>query len=255
VAEKLGAYQRALFEDLRETFHTLRTQDNRSPLTEEGLPPNLRARFIGTNGLHLLMVYPKADIWQRTPQEEFLRDVRAVAPEATGTPVQLFEYTTLLKNSYIEAAYYSLGAIVILVFVHFRSITSMLLALIPVGIGTLWTCALMSLLGVPFNPANIMMLPLVIGIGVTNGVHILNRFAEEHNPGILARSTGKAVIVSALTTIAGFGSLIPAKHQGIQSLGIVMSIGVAMCMLVAVTFLPAVLTLMIRLKRAKEKTQ
>ena len=84
----------------------------------------------------------------------------------------------------------------------------------------------------------------LIGIGVTNGIHILNRFAEEQNPSILAKSTGKAVLVSALTTIAGFGSLIPAKHQGICSLGVVMSTGVAACMLAALTFLPALLHLL-----------
>lgn len=254
VAERLGAYQRALFEDLRETFQAIRTQDNSSPLTEETLPPNLRSRFIGKNGLHLLQVYPKRDVWQRTNQVEFVGEIRKLAPEVTGTPVQLLEYTTLLKNSYIEAAYYSLAAIVVLVLIHFRRIGSVILSLIPVGIGTLWTAALMALMEVPFNPANIMMLPLVVGIGVTNGIHILNRFAEEHNPSILSRSTGKAVIVSALTSIAGFGSLIVAKHQGIQSLGIVMSIGVGMCMVVAVTFLPAVLMLLTRFKR-KEKTQ
>jgi hopanoid biosynthesis associated RND transporter like protein HpnN len=254
VSEQLAAYQRALFEDLRETFRAIRTQDDGSPLTEESLPPNLRSRFIGRDGLHLLQVYPRRDVWQRTNQVEFVGEVRTVAPRATGTPVQLLEYTTLLKNSYIEAAYYSLGAIIILVFIHFRRIGSVLLALVPVAIGTLWTAALMSLLDVPFNPANIMMLPLVVGIGVTNGIHILNRFSEEHNPSILSRSTGKAVIVSALTTIAGFGSLMVAKHQGIQSLGIVMSIGVGMCMLVAITFLPALLMLRTRFSR-KEKTQ
>jgi hypothetical protein len=254
VAEVLGAYQRALFDDLRETFRAIRTQENDSALAEESLPPNLRSRFIGKNGLHLLQVYPKEDVWQRPNQVEFVGQIRTVAPFATGTPVQLLEYTTLLKNSYIEAAYYSLAAIVVLVFIHFRRIGSVVLSLLPVGIGTLWTAALMGLMDVPFNPANIMMLPLVVGIGVTNGIHILNRFAEEKNPSILSRSTGKAVIVSALTTIAGFGSLIVAKHQGIQSLGIVMSIGVGMCMLVAVTFLPAVLMLLTRF-RAKEKTQ
>ncbi len=65
-----------------------------------------------------------------------------------------------------------------------------------------------------------MTLPLVIGIGVTNGIHILNRFAEERTPGILSRSTGKAVLVSGLTAIAGFGSLMLAKHRGIHSLGL-----------------------------------
>ena len=89
-----------------------------------------------------------------------------------------------------------------------------------------------------------MTLPLVIGIGVTNGIHILNRSPRSRTPNILARSTGKAVLVSGLTTIAGFGSLILAKHQGIQSLGYVMSIGLATCMIAGLTFLPALLNLL-----------
>jgi hypothetical protein len=133
-----------------------------------------------------------------------------------------------------------------MVFLHFKKISSVILALLPVAIGATWMVGMMGWTGIPFNPANIMTLPLVIGIGVTNGIHILNRFAEEQNPGILAKSTGKAVLVSALTAIAGFGSLIPAKHQGIASLGEVMSVGIATCMLAALTFLPAVLTLLIR---------
>jgi hypothetical protein len=96
-----------------------------------------------------------------------------------------------------------------------------------------------------------MTLPLVIGIGVTNGIHILNRYAEEQTPSILARSTGKAVLVSGLTAIAGFGSLMLAKHQGIKSLGYVMSIGLATCMLAGLTFLPALLSLLAR--QAEEK--
>jgi predicted RND superfamily exporter protein len=89
-----------------------------------------------------------------------------------------------------------------------------------------------------------MTLPLIVGIGVTNGIHILNRFAEEEHPSILALSTGKAIIVSGLTTIAGFGSLIIAKHQGIASLGFIMGVGTATCMIAALTFLPAVLNLL-----------
>jgi hypothetical protein len=155
----------------------------------------------------------------------------------------LYEYTSLLKNSYVEAAWWALGAIVILVFIHFRSLGPVLLSLLPVAIGTLWMVGFMGWAGIPFNPANIMTLPLVIGIGVTNGIHILNRFAEEKNPSILAKSTGKAVLVSGLTTIAGFGSLIVGEHQGIQSLGWIMAVGTATCMTAGLTFLPAVLTL------------
>jgi hypothetical protein len=111
----------------------------------------------------------------------------------------------------------------------------------------------MGYFGIPLNPANIMTLPLVIGIGVTNGIHILNRFAEEQTPSILAKSTGKAVLVSGLTTIAGFGSLALAKHRGIESLGYVMAVGVATCMFAGLTFLPALLNLILRRGQLKKQ--
>ncbi|MDB6020442.1 MAG: putative exporter of the superfamily [Pedosphaera sp.] len=244
-AQKLAAFQQALFNDVNETFQSIHDQDNSSRLHIEDLPPALRNRFIGVSGKYLIQVYPKKgmDIWAHDNQEKFVSEVRSVDPKVTGTPVQLLEYTTLLKNSYVQAAYYALAAITIMVLIHFRSLAFLVLALLPVGIGTVWMGGLMGLFHIPFNPANIMTLPLVIGIGVTNGIHILNRFVEERNASILSKSTGKAVFVSGLTAIAGFGSLILAKHQGIRSLGEVMSMGVALCMIAALAFLPAVLNL------------
>jgi len=245
-AQQLGVYQQALFDDVRETFHVLQTQDNRDRLQVDDLPKALRERFVGLHGSILLQVNPKKDIWQRENQREFIAELRTVDPNVTGTPVQLYEYTTLLKKSYEDAAWYSLAAISVMVLLHFRSGMALVLALLPVGIGSLWLVGLMGAFGIPFNPANIMTLPLVIGIGVTNGIHILNRFAEEQNPSILAKSTGKAVLVSGLTTIAGFGSLVLAEHQGIQSLGYVMATGTAACMIAGLTFLPALLNLLMR---------
>ena len=243
-AAKLAEFQRALFDDVRETFEALQNQDDRAPLRLEDLPKVLRDRFVGVTGKLLLQVYPKNNIWQRANQKNFVEELRTIDPDVTGTPVQLYEYTSLLKQSYERAALYSLAAIAILVFIHFRGFGSVILALLPVGIGTLWLVGLMGVLNIPFNPANIMTLPLVLGIGVTNGIQILNRFAEEHTPDILSRSTGKAVLVSGLTAIAGFGSLILAKHRGIHSLGCVMSVGIATCMIAALTFLPALLNLL-----------
>lgn len=250
---KLGAFQQALFNDVRETFDVLRNQDNSSPLQVEDLPQALRDRFVGVTGKHLLQAYPKKDLWQRDNQREFIRQLRdALDPQQTnhpiitGTPVQLYEYTNLLKRSYEQAAWYSLGAIVVLVFLHFRSVSAVILALLPVAVGSVWLGGVLGYFNEPLNPANIMTLPLVIGIGVTNGIHILNRFAEEREATILTKSTGKAVFVSGLTTIAGFGSLILAKHQGIQSLGYVMSAGLIACMIAALTILPALLRLLLR---------
>ncbi|MBC8097548.1 MAG: MMPL family transporter [Akkermansiaceae bacterium] len=252
-AKKLGAFQQALFTDVRDTFQALKSQDNSAPLRVQDLPSALRDRFVGVSGKILLQVYPKKDVWVREHQEEFIKALQQIDPDVTGTPVQLYYYTDLLKRSYQEAALYALGAIVVLVLIHFRSVSSVVLALIPVVIGSIWLGGMMAFFGVPLNPANIMTLPLVIGIGVTNGIHILNRFAEEQTPGILAKSTGKAVFVSGLTTIAGFGSLILAKHRGIHSLGAVMAVGVTTCMIAALTFLPALLNLMQRRDRKTKR--
>jgi len=245
-AVKLADFQRALFEDVRDTFHALQTQDDTGPLRVEDLPPALHDRFVGVTGKYLLMVNPKKDVWNRDNQKEFLEQLEKVDRDVTGTPVQLYHYTDLLKSSYEEAAWYSLAAITLLVFLHFRSLTSVVLALVPVAVGSLWLGGLMGWLGVQLNPANIMTLPLVIGIGVTNGIHILNRFAEEQTANILARSTGKAVLVSGLTAMAGFGSLILARHRGIHSLGCVMTTGLATCMIAGLTFLPALVNLLMR---------
>ena len=253
-ARKLGSYQRALFRDLASTFEALKTQDSSSRMRIEDLPPALRNRFVSVDGRqHLVQVYPRADVWQRENQIRFVGQLRQALdpqgtgrPVITGTPVQLLEYTSLLKDSYEEAAWYALGAIVILVLVHFRSLICLVLALLPVGLGLLWMLGFMGLRGISFNPANIMTLPLVIGIGVTSGIHILNRYAEEQTPSLLAKSTGKAVLVSALTTVAGFGSLVLGKHQGIASLGYVMAVGTATCMVAALTIIPALLTVLAR---------
>jgi hypothetical protein len=247
VSRKLGAFQQALFKDLQDTFDAIKHQDDRAPLGVEDLPAALRNRFVGKSGkTYLLQVTPKVDVWERRNQEVFIGDLRRVDPKATGTPVQLYEYTKLLKDSYQEAALYALGAILILVLIHFRSLPAVVLALLPVALGATWLVGWMGWQGISFNPANIMTLPLVLGVGVTNGIQILNRFAEEQNPSILARSTGKAVLLSGLTTIAGFGSLIPAKHQGIASLGLVMAVGTATCMVAGLTFLPTLLNYLSR---------
>jgi uncharacterized protein len=251
-AQRVAKFQQALFDDVHETFAAIRGQDTSGPMRIDDLPGALRRRFISTSEeLHLIQVYPAIDIWQRSNQEIFIHALRdeldpeqTGRPVITGTPVQLYEYTALLKDSYEEAAWYSLGAIALLVLIHFRSLICVALALVPVGIGTLWMAGIMGQFGQPFNPANIMTLPLVIGIGVTSGIHILNRFAEERSPGILGKSTGKAVMVAGLTTVMGFGSLMLAKHQGIASLGYVMAVGTTTCMLASLTVLPALLRLL-----------
>jgi hopanoid biosynthesis associated RND transporter like protein HpnN len=259
IPDRLRRYQEALFDDIRDTFTAIQGQDTSGPLEPSDLPPSLHSQFVGVTGQYRLLVFPKGDIWNHDVQREFITELRTAlkgdADRVTGTPVQLYEYTSLLKDSYQQAALYALAAIAVMVFVHFRSLLCVVLSLLPVAMGSTWTLGLMGAFGIPFNPANIMTLPLVIGIGVTNGIHILNRVAEEHNANILSKSTGKAVLVSGLTALAGFGSLTLGKHQGIQSLGFVMAMGIASCMVAGLTFLPALLNVLGRMGWAVAKNR
>jgi hypothetical protein len=192
-----------LFTDLHETFGTLKQQNNRRGMEAKDLPVALRNRFIGQTGKYLLQVYPKGNVWQHGPQEAFVKELRTVDPNVTGTPVQLYEYTTLLKDSYIDAAWYALAAIIILVLIHFRSLSCVALALMPVAIGTIWMVGLMGWLDIPFNPANIMTLPLVIGIGYKRNPYFESvcRRAKPGHPG----KNRKTVLVSGLTRSRALG--------------------------------------------------
>ena len=261
VPQRLEGYQQALFDDIHQTFAALMNQDTDGHLAPDDLPPALRSQFVGETGKYMVQVFPQGDIWQHDVQGRFIAEIRAaLGPEAdrlTGTPVQLYEYTTLLKNGYEQAALYALAVIALMVYLHFRSLACVVLALLPVAIGSCWTLGLMGLTHLPFNPADIMTLPLVVGIGVTNGIQILNRVAEEGNAGILSKSTGKAVLVSGLTAIVGFGSLALGKHQGIESLGLVMAAGIGACLIAALLFLARPPARLGKgwLERGKEETQ
>ena len=240
-AATLNHYQQALFTDLASTLSALQQQDDRTPLRAEDLPQGLQSRFIGRTGKLLLQVYPNENVWERAPQETFVQELRTVDPAVTGPPIRFYEFTGLLRRNFQKAALYALATITLMLLVHFRSVGCVLLALLPMLVGMVWTLGWMAVLDLSFNPANIIAITLLIGIGVGSGVHILNRFAEHRHAYVLGKSTGKAVLVSALTTVGGFGSLMLAEHAGIASLGQVMALGTSLCLLAALTVLPAVL--------------
>ncbi|MBV9463577.1 MAG: MMPL family transporter, partial [Verrucomicrobiae bacterium] len=129
---------------------------------------------------------------------------------------------------------------------NWRALVYTMMACLPLGLGIVWTLGAMPILHLRFNPANIITLPLVIGAGVAYGVYTTDRFRETHSPAIFSTSTGKAVLLSAITTMFGFGSLILATHRGIASLGLLMTLGITMCMITALYVLPALLDFILR---------
>ena len=163
--------------------------------------------------------------------------------EATGTPVLNYYATDLLRTSYLWAAVWAFVAIVVLILLHFQSFKYLLLTLTPLVLAVLWRTGAMVWFGIEFNPANIVTLPLIIGIDVAFGVYIIDRYREDGRLSIFAGSTGKAIIMSSLTSLFGFSSLLISEYTGMFSLGQLMSLGIAIGLVTAIFFLPQLLAL------------
>jgi uncharacterized protein len=159
--------------------------------------------------------------------------------------VHMFESTRLMTEGYVNGGLYAMTAIIIYVFFLFRNVRTVFFVLLPVIVGSIWTVGIMDWIGLKLNMANLVILPLILGVGVVNGIHITHRYREEKDKQVcvLGKSTGQAVVLSSLTTMIGFGSLMVADHSGVYSLGMVLTLGVFNCMIASITFLPALLKL------------
>jgi hopanoid biosynthesis associated RND transporter like protein HpnN len=247
VQSALSAFQRELRRDLTAQLAILQNNLEAQPLTLADLPPELRARYVGKTGKFRLFVSPAENVWEPLPLARFVRDLQTVDGDAIGAPVTNFEYMETIKAGYSKASVYAMSGIVFLTFLMFRGALSTLLALVPLLVGSVWTLGMMVLFGVQFNMANLLFLPLIIGIGIDNGVHIVHsyratgKYEGESVP--LSRSTAKAIILAALTTIVGFGSLMISSHRGIYSLGLLVALGVGSVLIASLTTLPSLLAL------------
>jgi hypothetical protein len=242
----LAGYQERLFTDFRRKIDLILGSLDPVPLTVEGLPGLLKKRFIGTSGRLVLQIYPKEDIWELEPQRSFVEQLASVDPKMTGVAVQNYDATKSLLDAYVRGGFYAVFAIVLILFVDFRRPLLVLLAVLPLLLGGLWTLLGMKLLRIPFNPANLVIIPLLVGIGVDNGIHVVRHFLGSGSPDeeIAGSTTGRAILISTLTTIAGFGSLMVARHRGIYSVGALLTLAMASCLLASLVAMPSFLRIL-----------
>lgn len=249
---RVSQFQQDMAADLLTRLHILRSMANPEPPKLTDLPESLTQRFVSSNGHHLLKIYGRGNIWDMDALEKFVKEVRSVDPRATGNPLQAYEASLEMKSSYEEAAFYALLVIMAVLVFDLRSIRYALLAALPLAVGILQTFGLLGILEVPLNPANMIALPLMLGIGVDYGVHLVHEYREQRGPYRMSPATAVAVMVDGLTTVVGFGSLMVASHRGLQSLGRVLTLGVSCCMFTSMVMLPALLVLMSRNRRGEE---
>jgi len=244
--QALATFQQRSAGDLVSRLHALEAVSNPEPPGLEDLPPSLVERFVGSSGKHLLKIYGRGDIWNFESLERFVKDVRSVDPRATGNPLQAYEASLEMKRSYEQAALSALVVILAVLWFDFRNVRNALLAVLPLALGMGQTFGLMGLLGIDLNPANLIGIPLILGIAVDYGVHVVHDWLERPGPYRISPSTANSVLVDALTTILGFGALMVASHRGLESLGRLLTLGVTACTVTSLVFLPALLRLVPR---------
>ena len=241
---RLQEFEQFLTRDLAEDLYRLKDVTSPVPIKVADLPECLRERYISKNGKWLLRVFAKDCLWEYGPLKDFVSQVRTVDPDATGKPFTTLEGLRAMKNGFLWAGLYALIAMVLVLLLDFGNVKHTLIALLPLGMGLVATLGLMVLAGYSLNPANMIAFPLILGVGADNGVHVLHDYRSrgKGNSYFLAASTGWGIMVAALTTILGFGTLMIASHRGLASLGLILTLGVSCCMLTALVFLPALLS-------------
>lgn len=212
------------------------------------LPDPIRALNIGVDGSLLLRVNPADDprsILDPDRLGPFVEAMRAVDPGIIGPPVQIHESSRLIVRAYVQAAWVAVVVIALLLWLDFRSLADTACAMLPVAIGFVGMFAIMGLAGVPVNFANIIVMPLIFGIGVDAGVHIVHRWRLEPEgiPKGLSGGTGRGITLTMITTIIGFACLMLAHHRGIRGLGFTMTAGLVVTLAACYTALPAALAL------------
>lgn len=239
----LREFQGSMFAELPDKLRMLKESLEAAPVTESDVPQELRHRFVGTSGKLLLQVAPKAEIFEREPLESFVKQVKSVVPNATGEPIMVYESLTVLRDSYLKAFVYAFIGIAIILLINFRSFRFALLGSLPLAAGLLLMVGGMWLAGVSFNSANIIVLPLILGVGIDSAIYIINRYRQgsETPAQVVMSSAGIGVFLNALTILFSFGALMVAHHQGVFSIGAVMSLGMAASVAVFMFFLPALL--------------
>ncbi|HXD98791.1 MAG TPA: MMPL family transporter [Candidatus Acidoferrum sp.] len=241
----LTLLQRQVYGDFVTSFQRLQSNLNPRMVGLADVPPEIKRKFVSDRGRFLLQIHPAVNIWDRDGAARFVADLRSVDPEVTGTPIITHEAILLMERAYKQGTLYAIILVSGMTFLMLRRVRESLLALLPLALGLVWTMGLMYVFDLKFNLGNVFGLPLILGAAAEYGLIIVIRFmeAQRHGGALVPRSTIMGVLVSGLTTITGFGTLLLAHHRGIYGLGLLLTLGSAASLIASLIVLPVLLRL------------
>jgi len=211
----------------------------------DDLPPSILDRYVNRNRSQFLTtIFPSGNMWQDADYlNRFTNDLDRISEKATGMPPIMKELMKVIGNDGKNAALLTIIVVFLLLWADFGSIKYSIIAMIPLVVGVVWMVGSMKLTSMQLTIVNVMGLPMIIGIGIDYGVHIVHRWRIEgsNKANKIFASTGKAILLSAITTMLAFGSLIFSIWRGFGSLGAAMCIGVGACFLSTVIILSGII--------------
>ncbi len=232
--------EQAVVEPLRLSLDQLRAELKPERITVESIPADLKRMWLAPDGRARVQALPKADPDDTTALRKFVTAVLAVEPAATGPAVLMFEAGNTVVRAFVEAGIFALAAIAVLLWITLRRVSDVLLTLIPLLVAGLVTLQLCVALDIPLNFANIIALPLLLGVGVAFKIYYI--MAWRSGKTALVQSTlTRAVIFSALATASAFGSLWLSSDPATSSMGKLMALALVCTMAAAVLFQPALM--------------
>ena len=242
--------QTTLLGTLPNAMNELLVSLNAREVTLDDIPPDIKERWLSKEGSYRIQIFPKKDLNDLDNLKQFIAEVQSVAPETTDLPVIYWESMKEVIRAFQKAITIALITIALLLYAIRRNFTDTLLVMAPLILAGLFTMASTVLTNTPINYANIIALPLLLGLGVDNGIHMVEKLhhslSEEQN--IYQSSTARAMFYGALTTASSFAGLAFSPHQGIASMGLIITIGIFWIMTCTFIVLPALSKLVLKEK-------
>ena len=231
-------------------FLDLKKASNPEFLTIEKLPDDIRNTFIGKDGKFLILAYPKQSVWiSKKFMGEFVNEIRSIKEDAFGVPVIFYFQTDRILTDLERSSIVAFICVLFLVFLDFRNPFKTAISFVPLIFGTLWMLGMMPILDIRFTFINVGIVALIFGMGIDYGVHFTHRFFQEKSGLVAISKTGRAVFISATTTMAGFGAIMLAKFRGLNSMGEVLLVGIGMCLITSIMGMGIIFSIYERRKR------
>jgi hopanoid biosynthesis associated RND transporter like protein HpnN len=240
-AAKLARLEESLVAPTLARVDELATALGAGPVGIGDLPPEIRSRMVAADGRARVEVFPKGDLNRNEDLRAFTTAVAGVAPNATGSSMYMVESARLITGALAEAFSYAVIAMLALLLLLWRSVLDTLLVFIPLAMAALVTAALAHTIGLPLNFADVIVLPLLLGIGIDTGIHLVHRYRHSPDADLLSTATSRGVIWASASTIDSFGTMGLASHQGLATLGQLLALGVTVTLVSTLVLIPALL--------------